>query len=523
MNWKPILLFVLLLPMVFVYVPQSYAHATDNSFLVYYHKYSSFLRESSMGIFNSEMYKVSNETYIGNSSHVEIKKYTTVYYLTSTGVEQISGTVNITISRNNSISIYSSLPYLSRVIVESSGITELAWSGLTTSSSTINTFAYTNSSSQIILQFLNGTSFTNISINISKYGTFTKQISVNLAKVKISNEIIYSTTEYLNVQLPRRYTPLVQSFYVNGTNISSQSNGYIVTKAYFNGSILPAIEWKGLGIGNNLDIMEMRGSLDFNFTTLEFYGINGSVVGYVHNVYSYFSSPNISLFSRFIVNYESGETIIVYVSSDYVTSHPYNQVYFTYNGVPILVMQFNNSVESSANITIFHKVIVNNEHANLINLRINSTSFYIVIINNQVHNVALVHAIVKETNINISGKAYLAQKIEINQSGYVVFNVTALGNAFTVFKIINNTYIKLNSTNYFEINGKIVVFDDPSNTYLVVYGYTSPSSSSSSSSTPQSVTSSISSTSSTPISNYYYIAIIVIIILAIVLIILRRK
>lgn len=498
---------------------------------VYYHKYSSLLvaeyQNSSVVSIKNEVYVVNNETYIGNGSHVEITGYHTVYAISLGSLTQYSGNVNITTYVNGSLLIYSSVPYLARVIVTSGDMEELVWSGLATSPTTIVTSAYINGTGTIVLQYLNGTSFANVTLNVKESGKISKNITLTLYQITASLNTVTSYTSILNIQVPRKYTPLIQSLYVNGSNVSANSNGYVIGYAYFNGTLLPSIEWKGLGLGS----MHMPGltkdiKFSVNFTTIEFYGANGTVVGYVHS--SYVSAGINSSMSLLLlktmkeINYVSGELTIVYVSNNYLHSNSAPIIIVYHNKLPVVVIVSNGSVETTADVSIAHEVSINTSHGVLAELAINSTSFYIVIINGHAHNVSNVSPKVNVTHVTISGNTYLAQEVEVNGSEYIVFNVTALGNTFTVFKVVNGKYVELNSTNYFEVNGKIVVFDDPTNTYLVVYGYT-PSSSTTSSST---TFTSSSTTSATSFNETYLgiaIAIIIVVVILAIVFLTRRK
>lgn len=513
---------------------------------VNYHKYSSLLvseYQSGAAIsLKNVLYVVDNETYTGSSSHIEISGYHSVYTILLGSLAYYSGNITIITYSNGSLVVYSGIPYLARIIVKTGNMEELAWAGLTTSQATIKTSAYINGSGTITLEYLNGTKFAKITFNVKASEKISENLTLDLYQITASLTTVTSYTSILNVQIPRKYTPLVQSTNVNGSNVSSAS-GYTVGHAYFNGSLLPSIEWKGLGLGNiNLHMRdvagELRGKVNVSFTTIEFYGVNGTVVGYVHSSYAY-STINIStslmLVSKLIeVNYVSGEVLVVYVSNNYmhVKATP---ILIYHNKLPVIIIVSNATVETTADVNITHKVAINTSHGLLLRLAINSTAFYVVIVNNQAHNVTIAIPKVNVTQVTISGKTYKAQEVKVNvTTKYITFNVTALGNTFTVFKVINGKYIELNDSNYFELNGKIIVFDDPTTTYLIVYGYTpSPTTASTISSTQSlsapSSSSAITSSSSTTSSPFnlpemgIIAAIIVILIVVAVVLLIRRK
>ncbi|MEM3680851.1 MAG: hypothetical protein QW359_04255, partial [Metallosphaera sp.] len=80
----------------------------------------------------------------------------------------------------------------------------------------------------------------------------------------------------------------------------------------------------------------------------------------------------------------------------------------------------------------------------------------------------------------------------------------------------------LNSTNYFIIQNKIFIYDDPSNVYYIVYGVTPTSSTNSTG--PQSVSSN-NSQQGTPLNSDLVIYGIIILIVAVIviLVLIRRK
>ncbi|MFP3201223.1 MAG: hypothetical protein RXR43_03040 [Sulfolobus sp.] len=476
---------------------------------------------------------------VSSNSTLQINYNKTIYLLTfSSTVKNFSGVITINASENMGLTITSTIPNLIRIIVNTSGQSTLVWSGLSTSNITINTYAYINGSGSVILQFANGTSVSNLSVNVKAGQVVSERISLLLYEISsVSVKLQTTGTLTVTTQIPRRYTPLFFSTLYNGTQFVGNSSGVIATMAYFNGTLVPALIWKGEGIG--LQHFFMLGKLKAQFETIEFYGVNGTVLGYVHMV-SISGSENLSMgFVSQSTNLYFGEEKIVQVQG--VQTQKPQFISTTYiNGNPvIIVITTQGKASSTANVTLYHEVIINSSENFLVIVAINSTAKAIVVTNtNSTINVTVTKPVnVTTTNVNISGKVYTAQQVTVNAtSRYILFNVSLMINtsAVTVYKVVDGKLIQLNSENYFVSNGKVYIFDDPSTTYYVVYGVTStPQTTTTQNTTTPSassvpvVTSSPSSPtiSSTTSSNLVYITIgviLIIIIVGVVLVFRRR-
>ncbi|MFP3163924.1 MAG: hypothetical protein RXQ75_08940 [Acidianus hospitalis] len=515
---------LLLVPIFFMSIVNS-SVSSNTYYTIEYNKYSSYLHIGKMGILSVEIYKVSNSTYYGNLScndkDTYVNHYTTIYTLVTGSAETINGKICINSSVSGNLYVGTNIPQLARIIVISSGMEEIVWAGF--NETYVHTYSYINGSGEVILQFINGTSISNISIGIKQNSSIVQYVDLTLTKVSVSSESEYSSSFMLHVQMPRKYSPLSECFIANGSSFSSSAEGYTVTTAYFCGKLMPAIEWKGLGIGNlNLGLhAPMSGRV--NFTTLEFYGINGTTVGYVHSAYINAEYHGIFEDSSFI----AGELLIVHIVNATALAKPSLISVIYHQGVPVILgICANNTVETTANVVIQHQVYVNNAKGLLLMLSLNSSAFYVSVIHSTIVNVTIVKpTAVVVSNVTIQGKSYLAQIVNISASRYVTFNVSKVSNEnFVVFEQESNgSLVELNSCDYFVVNGTIVVFTDPASTYLIVYGYTptTSTSSTSSSSSPSAITSPSPSFSNTEILG---IAIVVIIlIIAVIMVIARKK
>ncbi|MEM0016568.1 MAG: hypothetical protein QXE59_05980, partial [Saccharolobus sp.] len=289
-----------------------------------------------------------------------------------------------------------------------------------------------------------------------------------------------------------------------------------------------------------------RGSIEASFETIEFYGVNGTVLGYVH-----ISALNGTTSIRpggiqSNTNIEFTELKIVTING-LKPVHAEFTGYVYVNGQPVIIeANSEGNVSSTAIVNISHIVSVNKEEAVLVEISINNTAKFIVLTkSNTTANVTIVKPInVSITTKSLNGSIYKAQKVVVNVSSnnkYILFNVSIIANGtIEVYKEINGTLVKLNSSNYFILNGKLEVFDDPSITYYIIYPTTAvvnttttttqstattQSSTTASTTTSTATTQTITNSSSSTQSNLLYIAIgiiAVIIIVGIILAIRRR-
>ncbi|MEM1599439.1 MAG: hypothetical protein QXW51_01255 [Sulfolobaceae archaeon] len=522
---------------------------------VYYSRYESIYRSHNVGIINQVTYIVSsavyNKTITDNTHSFKITYNRTVYTLTFYSPKQIQGYINVTAYSNNTIKVLTNISNLIRVIVNSAGESELVWAGL--NQTNILTYAYINGSGNVILEFANGTSIVNETLNIKLGSTTSEKATLTLLTFTVSSKSSTSGEITTTTQVPRRYSPLFMSTYYNGTEINSTAKGYLVSKAYFNGTLTPALIWKGEGLVPNMIGMS-RGSIEASFETIEFYGVNGTVLGYVH-ISALNGTTSIRLGGiQSNTNIEFTELKIVTING-IKPVHAEFTGYVYVNGQPVIIeANSEGNVSSTAIVNISHIVSVNKEEAVLVEISINNTAKFIVLTkSNTTANVTIVKPInVSITTKSINGSIYKAQKVVVNVSSnnkYILFNVSIIANGtIEVYKEINGTLVKLNSSNYFILNGKLEVFDDPSTTYYIIYpttavvntttttttqSSTTTTTTTQSSTTPSTTTSTattttqtiITSSSSSTQSNLLYIAIgiiAVIIIVGIILAIRRR-
>jgi len=489
-----LLLFVL--PIALLITPAT--ASTTNSTITMYQHYSSTLESNPSGTQYSYSSVFYNTT---SSSQQEQINYNSYSYEVSVGnLSTFSGQIKVTLSQYN-ISVSSSIPQLARVLlIEPNLIEEVVWAGFTNTSATVSGLAYFNSSAQLVLQFLNGSSFANVTFNLTHtQSSYSETVSLLLNKVNLTLNGETQFTLSIQSTHPERYHEM--EFEYQGE--SAEAN-YNTSTAYYNDTYVPAMIWNTQVSGSfSIDKFKLGGNVDF--TAIEFFGVNGTVAGYLEN---HFFSNYVNTKGMLVQNkhYAVSSDLKIIINPSVKISHPKVTTTVMISGTPAVIVITNNGVESTANVNLYHQVYVSSP-ANLVLVNVSNGQGYVVVYQNgTAQPVKLVPpASVTQTNVTISGKSYTAQQVNVNATGNIVFNVSMMKNeTFAVFKQTSNGLVELNSNNYFVYNGHIVVFDDPSTTYYVVYGY-SPS----------------SSTSSSTLLIIAIIAIVVIVLLALVM--LRRK
>ena len=443
--------------------------STTNSTITMYQHYSSTLESNPSGTQYSYSSVFYNTT---SSSQQEQINYNSYSYEVSVGnLSTFSGQIKVTLSQYN-ISVSSSIPQLARVLlVEPNLIEELVWAGFTNTSATVSGLAYFNSSAQLILQFLNGSSFANVTLYLNHtQSSYSKPESLLLHKVNLTLNGETQFTLSIRSTQPERYHRM--EFQYQG--VPAEAN-YNTSTAYFDSTYVPAMIWNTQASGFfSIDNFKLGGNVDF--TAIEFFGVNGTVAGYLEN---HFFSNYVNTKGMFIQNkhYAVSSNLKIVINPSVKISHPKVTTTVMISGTPAVIVITNNGVESTANVNLYHQVYVNSQ-ANLVLVNVSNGQGYVVVYQNgTAQPVKLVPpASVTQTNVTLSGKSYTAQQVNVSASGNIVFNVSMMKNeTFAVFKQTSNGLVQLNSNNYFVYNGHIVVFDDPSTTYYVVYGY-SPSS-----------------------------------------------
>ncbi|QGR19840.1 hypothetical protein [Stygiolobus azoricus] len=469
MNGKKIfassLLVVLFLIPMFSLVPT----AQTPKHIVMYQQYMSRLMVTHSGITYDYSYTAYNTT---NEQQSTIS-YTSFHYAVETGkLQTYTGNIVVTVSPF-SINVTSQIPQLARVLlIEPNVIEEVVWAGFLNTTSTISGLAYFNSSAELVLQFLNGSTFANVTLTIShKTSQYVLSESLPLVKVSLQKIGEASFTLTVNSTTPERYKKI--HFESEGVQAEAPYN---VTVAYYNGTYVPAMIWEGEGQGS-ISLPSLQAEENVEFSAIEFFGINGSTLAYLENAFSssYLSHQGF-LFNVTFNQVESHIRVVINEGVPYAKAKTMSMV--NINGNIAIVSITNNGVESTANVNFYHPVYIVYP-ASLVYVNVSGSGEYVIIYPNSSYvTVSVVTPqSVSVSNVTIGGKSYTAQVVNASGSGYIMFNVSLLRNeSFAVFKQTADGMVELNPEDYFVYHGKVVVVDDPSTTYYVVYGYTSASS-----------------------------------------------
>jgi hypothetical protein len=459
------LLLVLFLIPIFSLVPT----AQTPKHIVMYQQYLSRLMTTRSGITYDYSYTAYNTT----NEQQSIISYTLFHYIVETGnLQAYTGNIVVTVSPF-SVTVTSQIPQLARVLlIEPNVIKEVVWAGFLNTTGTISGLAYFNSSAELILQFLNGSSFANVTLTIShKNSQYTLSESLPLVKVTLQKTSEASFTLTVSSATPERY----QKFQFESQGVQAEAP-YNVTVAYYNGTYVPAMIWEGEGQGS-LSLPSLQAERNVEFSAIEFFGINGSIVAYVENAFSssYLSHQGF-IFNVTLNQVESHIRVVINEGVPYAEAKTMSMV--NINGNIALVGITNNGVESTANVNFYHPVYIVYP-ASLVYVNVSDSGEYVIIYPNSsyVSVTVVTPQSVSVSNVTIGGKSYTAQVVNVSGSGYIMFNVSLLHNeSFAVFKQSANGIVQLNPKDYFVYQGKVVVVDDPSTTYYVVYGYTNASS-----------------------------------------------
>jgi hypothetical protein len=420
----------------------------------------------------------------GTNASVKVTREVYDYTLVSVGTETVSGNVTLSLA-DNELTIESNVPYLSQVVIETAGQEYIAWAGLTNGTFKATVPAYVNGTAEVYLYFLNGSGFYVVNANLEAGSAVTVPIKATLQSLFVSSVSIGSTERTFVVNEPRRYAPLPFYLEANGT-VYSNMEGYTVGKAYWNGTLVPAIVWRGEG--------------SFKHETISFYGVNGTLIGYVSmfflNVSSRFMAKGFVVFGPKIVREMSMLTI---VSVNGKVVKPEFEGETMINGAPVvIIVGHEGEVMSTGNVTLSHEVYINGKKGAIVWVEVNGTTKAVVVFNdNTTANATVVKPeSVSRANVTYQGTPYDAIKVVVpNVSGVITFNVTVNGSVVTVLKETpGGELVALNSSDYFLANGRLVVVDDPTQTYYVVTGPAAAASSSATTSGSAALTQTSSST-----------------------------
>ncbi|MDT7873432.1 MAG: hypothetical protein RRB18_07475 [Sulfolobaceae archaeon] len=478
--------------------------------MVYERYYSSYSAQNGLGgnimpmasgsivVYKVESARANYTGSVGGTLDVyaNITTYTMIF---SNSLSTVNGYVTVQAFPNMTLTVVTNIPNLIGVVVNGSGTSTLVWSGF--NSTKVDTFAYINGTGTVYLEFANGSEVANIPVTIKVGQPETVDLTMNLYTIQsVTSTLTTEVKLTVPINLPKRYQPLNFTTEINGQLFMASQENITPELSYFNGSTVASLIWKGEGLG--FAQSGLIGHVKANFETVEFYGVNGTALGYVHMVSFNGTQLKLSVGSTSNV-YFGEEKIVIYQGARVPQIHVESHGDVDINGKEVIILVGNNGeVMSTALVSLSHNVNVNGtEGGTLVYLNLTGNMKVVVVTeSNQTVNVSIVKPIqVQPTIVTIKGVQHQAQEVMVNSTGSIVFNVTLMmqGN-ITVYKEVSGEVIELNSSNYFVVNNTVVVYDDPTTTYFIVYSQTTSSTSSQTLTTQSSITQSTTTSTQAP-------------------------
>jgi hypothetical protein len=429
------------------------------------------------------LYQVLNVTSSGTAAnHTETlteTNYAGVVAAGSTNVS-ISASSNYTAGTDSAqVTVSGGGGTLVFVSVVQSGETQIIWAGTVQLSpgtpDVFNGLAYVNDSesASVVVGFAtaNGTRDVNATLGTSANST------LSLPKITFSHTSSAKVNAQVNIIVPIRYASLT----ING-EATINASASIATPllsagiSEFGNVTYPDLVWQG-NVSSTISVDSTSWPATASARTAEFFGINGTLVGYVQivNLASNHTLTVGGLSTK--VQAYSSSTLLVWSTAPSSQTGDMTGVagiLVTIGGQPVVVrIGTSGQVQSSANVQREHQVTANGSSSYRLVL-LNTTStvrsyFLLGIVGNRATRVsAIVPAGERQTTITVNSTVYPATQVNFTAtSGAVTFNVTSSYSRITVFKATALGVVELNSSNYWVVSGQVYVFDDPSSTYYV--------------------------------------------------------
>jgi hypothetical protein len=343
--------------------------------------------------------------------------------------------------------------------VSQGGETKLVWAGvqvLGSASTSFDGFAYANTtqSAQVQFGFAGSGSIVSTAIAINS----TVKATLVLPKVSFTEKSSSTAHISLRTDFPQRYHGLSVSGAGVNSSASITSPMTSVGVGTFDGNSYADMVWSGsvtAGLNTNL----LTSSVEILAGTVEFFGANGTAVGYVQSLSANSTSTVTGNYTQFAT---SGDLIVSASSNELPNLTVIGAsalVKVNVGGDSVVVRaNSNGEVESTSYIEISHQILVSGSSGPNILVLLNTTiSHSYVIVNvssNSTSSVAEANPVVgSQTTITVGGKNYTAIPLSISASGRIVFNVSVSYLSIIVFKSDASGTVQLNSQNYWLVSG----------------------------------------------------------------------
>ncbi|BCU67852.1 hypothetical protein HS7_12890 [Sulfolobales archaeon HS-7] len=397
-----------------------------------------------------------------------------------------SGTISVSITNNYEFNIYSQIPQLLDVILESDAGTYVIWAGFSNSTVKATGYGYLNRTGILVFQYLNGSNLVNVTFNVRPSYNTSINTALQLKVALITGNVTSGISSFPFFPPPMRYSPVSLEY---GPPLPNFLTNYTIQYSVLNGELYPVMIWT-----YNRTTQEGNVPTINDIINMEFFGQQGTVKAYLQS-FARLSSELSSQYSSVAIYYRQEIFgLQIFGKSGGGTPLPITEV----GGAPVLVTynSSNNSFDSSAYIDAEFPVILQTQGV-ILALQVNSSIGFYLYYENTGHNVTPdIITSTSNTTVNLNGKQYVAEEINVESSSlYSIFNVTAPTGVYSIYVQTLSGLVQVNPSNYFIFEGRLFVFSDPSSTYYIVYSI-APSNTSTTSSSSSTTTSSPTSTTS---------------------------
>jgi hypothetical protein len=449
--------------------------AASNDYIASYQSSASryVVTTSPLGTTTAQ-YQVSNGMYSGNAANESLSDQVINYIgVSSGGNSSVSLTVSSSYTSNAvRASISGNGGTLLYVAVNQNAVEQVIWSGAakinTTASVSVSGLAYVNTSASALL-VLGFASVNGIEASTTPLGV-TSTISVGLPQFAFTTRSSQNVTGDVLMTFPDRYRTIsMGTASVNATGSVTTPVASVGAAAFLKANY-PDMVWQGSGSASTTFNGTTSTATTVSRTT-EFFGTNGTVVGYAQEM-SLQSSKSISVLG--ITSYlqiVASSTLVVSETQPTGGSSSNSAFTIAVTGQKVVIQRNGTgTISSTATVESQRGVSVNGSSDVLLLLNMNASNSYVLVnfSNNSSQSVTQTSPqSQKQTTITVGSKTYAATQVNVTATGNIVFNVTTSFPSVVVFKTNATGTFQLNSANYWTAGGYVYVFDDPANTYYV--------------------------------------------------------
>ncbi len=409
------------------------------------------------------------------------------------------------------------------------GVTQIAWAGVVqlngSASFTCQAYSALNESATLELVFASESGLKLLSVPLNQSATV--NLSLPAISFAVKSQLVVEST--VITSMPVGYEGYSEnSSWVNATAEVHAPLANASMNVFF-GQTYPSLYWRGstVALFNGGQLLTLSSNLTVEL--YGFYGVNGTLAGFI-KISSLEGQHSVALSQLNVSTTVDASTLLVVYAQSLKdlgltgVSHTYE---VSVGGQPVVVASNSSlAVESTATVDFTHQVYVNTT-AVLLYLNTWSKTGAYVLVNPKVDSASRVQVAtpqsVKATTITVGSTVYQATEVNVSAEGYMVFNVTVDYPSVIVFKATATGVTQLNKSNYWSSNGRVYVFDDPSNTYYVANASSPSQSTTTVQQSTTLATMSNTTQQQTMVTAAVILLIVIVVIVAIALIAMRRR